>query len=472
MATSYFLGFDVVQRGDDGLTLQLANTDVDVYSVAQAMIIDTLTTDAYGVIPSQSVDTQPDDTLQFSVSGFSPVFERTTFATLEEVEGGAISFVVDDQLIFTPKTPIETEVWLVNADDPDYPPKLLGRFQPGQTIVVPHDTAIDGTNLDLYLINRDEKDIPDVLGLNEARKISVNTGLASKFVVDSLSSNEVALVDKELIVSDAFSASDAVGSQQVLMLDGFSAAFAYGLFRMSKNYSGACIRIIRLSDNAELDIGFVGNDLDTALIASHCAGTTGEIVKFYDIGGNGKTATAESGARRAVIYESGAVVVDGNGKPTCIFDGSVDNYTLDDTALAFSQPYTISMMAYQAGAANRIIGGGNNSNFFIEANAGGTAFNAWAGSNFALSATTTNENLVSFVFNSSSSIQKLNGDSSATGDAGTEATGSAWRIGRYGATDSYYWNGNFSMFVVFASALTSGDLSTLHARANDHFGIY
>jgi hypothetical protein len=54
-----------------------------------------------------------------------------------------------------------------------------------------------------------------------------------------------------------------------LILDTYpNAAVAYSLRKLRTAYSGSAIRVRRPSDNAEQDIGFVGNDLDTASLLS------------------------------------------------------------------------------------------------------------------------------------------------------------------------------------------------------------
>jgi hypothetical protein len=55
------------------------------------------------------------------------------------------------------------------------------------------------------------------------------------------------------------------GSAFVGLLDDYpTAAAAYSLRKLRNGYSGNAIRVRRSSDNAELNIGFVANELDTA----------------------------------------------------------------------------------------------------------------------------------------------------------------------------------------------------------------
>lgn len=117
MPTSYFMGFSVVRRDSQGFIITLPNEDLDVYNVTQASSLGTLTTDDYGVIPSQSVSADTGDLLRFSVSGYAPTFERTVYGTLAEVLGDELSYVVDDQLAYSLQTAVYVEVWALNLDN-------------------------------------------------------------------------------------------------------------------------------------------------------------------------------------------------------------------------------------------------------------------------------------------------------------------------------------------------------------------
>lgn len=95
-------------------------------------------------------------------------------------------------------------------------------------------------------------------------------------------------------------------------------AFAFGIRRLSGSYTGALIRIIRASDSTEMDIGYIGEDLDASAVSSFCSGTTGYIVKAYDQSGNGRDAIGKNYGTNLdslpIIYESGAVT-SLNGQP-------------------------------------------------------------------------------------------------------------------------------------------------------------
>ena len=102
-----------------------------------------------------------------------------------------------------------------------------------------------------------------------------------------------------------------------LLLDAYpGAAVAYSLRKLDKDYTGSAIRVRRSSDNAEQDIGFVNNYLDTAAMKTFVGANNGFVVTWYnqaDSSGvfgvrNGSQSTAGS---QPIIISSGNLVYKG-----------------------------------------------------------------------------------------------------------------------------------------------------------------
>ena len=120
------------------------------------------------------------------------------------------------------------------------------------------------------------------------------------------------------------------------LLDLFPATVAYSLRKLRAGQTRA-IRVRRSSDNAEQDIGFVGDELNTASLLSFCGVGDGFVHTWYDSSVNGYNATQTTQANQPQIVSSGAVITD-NGKPAIQFDGT------DDT-LGMSVNITMSMIS-------------------------------------------------------------------------------------------------------------------------------
>jgi hypothetical protein len=104
------------------------------------------------------------------------------------------------------------------------------------------------------------------------------------------------------------------GSAVPLLLDLYPATAAYSVRKLRTAYTGACMRVRRSSDNAEQDIGFVGNDLDTAALLSFVGASDGRVVTWYDQTGNTIDKTQPLAANQPYIVDLGSILTE-NGKP-------------------------------------------------------------------------------------------------------------------------------------------------------------
>lgn len=108
-----------------------------------------------------------------------------------------------------------------------------------------------------------------------------------------------------------------------LILDTVSGAVAAWSVRKLRNaYAGNCLRVRRVSDSVEQDIGFLGNDLDTASLTTFAAGGSVLVVTWYDQSGNGKDLTQATAAAQPQIVSSGSVLTGSNSKPILRHNGT------------------------------------------------------------------------------------------------------------------------------------------------------
>ena len=110
----------------------------------------------------------------------------------------------------------------------------------------------------------------------------------------------------------------------------FAIAFvAYGLRRLSRFWTGAAIRVMRTSDDAELDIGFIGEDLDVVTLLAFVGSGSGFVTTWYDQSGNGRNATQTTAGQQPTYSATGL-----NGKPALRFDGLNNNLQATVPSLA------------------------------------------------------------------------------------------------------------------------------------------
>ena len=77
---------------------------------------------------------------------------------------------------------------------------------------------------------------------------------------------------------------------------------AYGTRRLTAGYAGPALNLVRNTDGAMLDIGFLASGgLDETLLAAFCARTECRVDRWYDQGGKGNDATQDIALARPVI---------------------------------------------------------------------------------------------------------------------------------------------------------------------------
>jgi hypothetical protein len=149
----------------------------------------------------------------------------------------------------------------------------------------------------------------------------------------------------------------------IMLLDQVSvtAAAAYSLRKLRAAYTGAALRVLRILDNAQQDIGFDGlGNLDTAALLSFIGSGTGYIIRWYDQSGNGRdTASAQGG--RCV---NAGILQTRQGRPSITQSTSEGQpIPIGYLPTAVNSYWTINYVAGQlVGANRRILSGDANSN--------------------------------------------------------------------------------------------------------------
>jgi hypothetical protein len=258
-----------------------------------------------------------------------------------------------------------------------------------------------------------------------------------------------------------------------LLLDLLSgtAVVAYSTRKIRATYTGPAIRVYNQTTSAQTDIGFAGNDLDTTALAAAAAGTgTLSIITWYDQSGSGNNAVVSPVATSNQVVTNAGVNNLLNGHVAPHWNGVADANCLQ-IAGSTSQPSTTAVVV----ATGATVGGGS-----AVLGALGTQMVNWdgaghwqiyAGSSLASSnvaAVNTAYGVIA-VFNGASSTLTANGVSQITGNPGTGAFSGSFNLGLgYGGTANLL--GSIPEFIVFTSALSSGDQSTLNSSWTSYWG--
>ena len=135
-----------------------------------------------------------------------------------------------------------------------------------------------------------------------------------------------------------------------LLNDYSGAAAAYSLRLLDNTYSGNAIKVRRSSDNAEQDIAFVNNELDTATLESFASGTDAFVTTWYDQSGNGYDATQTTASSQPKIVTSGSTILE-SGKPSLQFTSASGGNALT-TPLNFSDNQNVFVVLREDGTAS------------------------------------------------------------------------------------------------------------------------
>lgn len=97
----------------------------------------------------------------------------------------------------------------------------------------------------------------------------------------------------------------------------------YEMVKRFSAYTGACIRVRRSSDNAELDIGFVDDLLDTSSLLSFVGAGNGFVTTFYTQVGTANLIQGNGGSQPQIV--SAGALITRNGFVSIKYDGTNDS---------------------------------------------------------------------------------------------------------------------------------------------------
>ena len=121
----------------------------------------------------------------------------------------------------------------------------------------------------------------------------------------------------------------------------------YSFRRLRRVYTGPAVRVRRDSDNATADIGFVGDDLDTAALLAFVGSGTGYLVTWYGQSAGAQHATQLNPALQPVIVSAGVLVRLNNAtaRPAVRFDLARYTHLLRSGFIVNSSVFAASSVA-------------------------------------------------------------------------------------------------------------------------------
>lgn len=255
----------------------------------------------------------------------------------------------------------------------------------------------------------------------------------------------------------------STASANPLLLDAVTgAAAAYSLRKLRNAYAGSAVRVRRSSDNSEQDIGFSGNDFDTATFSAFVGGGSGYVATWYDQSGNGVNVLQSTAGRQPQV-----VLNVQNGKAGVLF--SAASSMVLTAALTLALPNTFISVLKQTAASNQVPFTNGTAAFLYNFNA--TQGRARSNAELVFNVTITNHNIaiVEFVNGVNTATVRING-TETVGTTGTAVSNGTLAVGAF--INSFYWTGYVSEFVLYGSAIGATARAAADTNINTYYAIY
>ena len=258
-------------------------------------------------------------------------------------------------------------------------------------------------------------------------------------------------IEKDMALhSGAFEVEDAP------LLDAYGGAHAaYSLRKLNSDYTGAAVRVRRVSDSTELDIGFKSDGtLDTDAADAFWDGSNLVAKTWYDQSGNGNNITQTATSAQPLLYNVNGLLT-GNGLPILRFVPN-DGFPFDNTGLDIGNLSSFIVCKYSNTTGDQqalsLSGTSGDARWFAPRLVGGN-FNYTVGtSNSVGTATaTTANNLHTCIAGATQTDTEafLNGTSVGTKALGSGIDSNLANIGSRG--NGSYMNGQIQEVVVYPS---------------------
>ena len=248
------------------------------------------------------------------------------------------------------------------------------------------------------------------------------------------------------------------------------AAAAYSVRCLTANGPAAlCMKVRRDSDDETKNIGFDSNgDLDTAAIAAHCGSANGYVDTWYDQSGNGHHATQSDTTKQPQIYNGSSVITE-NGRPALDGNGSSTLSTGRNYASTFS---AYAVVHAPSDATGYTYSGTNERGLLTIPNFGGSAYRVQISSGTGLQVQPAGDapahNLVSAVYNGTSSTIHHQGSLVASGDAGSDSVTNMQLFSR----GAFNHTTNLASEIIFYESNHSANRTAVESNINAYYSIF
>jgi len=264
-----------------------------------------------------------------------------------------------------------------------------------------------------------------------------------------------------------------VTATSALVLDSIttSAVFAVSFARkLRAAYVGNAMLVRRSSDNAQLAIGFSGEDVDTAALTAFVGVGNGFSAVVYDQSGSNDPFQSTAGNQPSIVV-SGVVQMLG-GRPTAVFNGTSSRMSLPST-VSMSHCFVVAKKNATNQNVHMLIGAGGGTGLAF----GGffaTSVNIFfitLGGNLISSVNNTNPHQISVKLGGSGSGRlRIDGITEVIGTTSTTLAVNAIGVDT-AFPNNHLFNGNFSEAIFYNSVLSDADELIIENNQRTYYGL-
>lgn len=250
----------------------------------------------------------------------------------------------------------------------------------------------------------------------------------------------------------------------------------YSVRKAVPTYSGNAFQMARDSDGSTLNLGFVGDEYDTASAITFASGTTGRVKSLYDQSGNGRD-IATGGWLTNPIIVSGGVAFTRGGKLAWNWNSETQQFNLP--AAMGTSAFTVGVVAYNTttgGSPRTLVGGvfaGAPQLLVANVPPASIYLNRQNQAVLITSSLSVSVGLHTFLLcggtSASDQIVGLDGSEQTGGGTGSYTQGLR-ALGMKTDTATEIWNDGITKFIFYDRILSAAERAALQANQKAYFG--
>lgn len=255
------------------------------------------------------------------------------------------------------------------------------------------------------------------------------------------------------------------------LLDDYpNASVGFSFRKLRASYAGSCCRVRRASDNTEQDIGFSGDVVDTAAIATFCSGTTGFIVKMYDQSGNANDSAQTTTGNQYRVYNAGMVTL--NAKTAFETNGSTEHLVFTSGVNMSGVNWSSAVVTLRNSAQRSIFMANSGSGGILTPTIwnDGNLYAQKAATYYFAAETSTSQVLLTSSLTAGTPTVRKNGSPYSLSSGGNSGTDTINAIGIYSST-AFVGQGKGQEFVLWPSD-QSANMSGIESNINSYYAIF